>query len=75
MYFPPEKMAVKVELRLLFEGEMAALAALPVPSIDNGGAYALHQPIVLVVLADKVVIDGLAFIVYHVHGPGLLSLW
>ncbi len=66
----------KVALRLLFLGEMAALAALPVPSIDNGGANALHQSVVLVVLADKVVIDGLAFIVYHVHGSGLLfSLW
>ena len=62
----------KVALRLLFLGEMAALAALPVPSIDNGGADALHQSVVLVVLADQVVIDGLAFIVYHVHGPCLL---
>ena len=67
----------KVALRLLLLGEMAALAALPVPSVDNGGANALHHLVVLVVLADIVVIDGLAFIVYHVHGPCLLwvSLW
>lgn len=62
----------KVALRLLFLGEMAAFAALPVPSVDNGGADALHQSVVLVVLADQVVIDGLTFIVYHVHGPCLL---
>lgn len=62
----------KVALRLLLLGKVAALAALPVSSVDNGGANALHHSVVLVVLADKVVIDGLAFIVYHVHGPGLL---
>lgn len=62
----------KVTLRLLFLGEVAAFTAFPVPSVDNGGADALHQSVVLVVLADQVVIDGLAFIVYHVHGPCLL---
>ena len=71
-YFDPDQRS-----RTQIFSYKAAFAALTVPPIDNGGANALHHPVVLVVLADIVVIDGLAFIVYHVHGPCLLwvSLW
>ena len=62
----------KVALRLPFLGKRAAFAALTVPPIDNGGANAFDHPVVFVVLANGVLIDGLAFVIYHVHGLGLL---
>jgi hypothetical protein len=83
VFFPAEKSASvsvkavpgQVAGGLVLLGKRAAFTALAVTAQDNGGAYALDDPLVFAVLADGVKIDRLTLVIFHAHGskPPILN--